>query len=299
MIHVQDLKKSFNKQLVINDVSLEINKGSIYGLLGSNGAGKTTLLKIVSGILKQNKGTVLIDEQAIFENTNKKEQLIFIPDQPYFFSHYTVKQMAEFYRNFYPNWNEERFIRLQGVFKLDLKSKIQQFSKGMQRQVSFWLALSAMPDYLILDEPFDGLDVVIRKKVKNLIINDVAEREMTVMISSHNLREVEDICDHIGILHNGAFILEKDLDDLKSDIHKVQVAFEAGLPEKTFESFEILHQEQRGTVHLLIIRGERAAIDESIEAKQPLIYDLLPLTLEEIFVYEMEGIGYAIDNILV
>lgn len=299
MIHVQDLKKSFNKQLVINDVSLEINKGSIYGLLGSNGAGKTTLLKIVSGILKQNKGTVLIDEQDIFENTSKKEQLIFIPDQPYFFSHYTVKQMAEFYRNFYPNWNEERFIRLQGVFKLDLKSKIQQFSKGMQRQVSFWLALSAMPDYLILDEPFDGLDVVIRKKVKNLIINDVAEREMTVMISSHNLREVEDICDHIGILHNGAFILEKDLDDLKSDIHKVQVAFEAGLPEKTFESFEILHQEQRGTVHLLIIRGERAAIDESIEAKQPLIYDLLPLTLEEIFVYEMEGIGYAIDNILV
>jgi len=165
--------------------------------------------------------------------------------------------------------------------------------------VSFWLALSAMPDYLILDEPFDGLDVVVRKKVKNLIINDVAEREMTVMISSHNLREIEDICDHIGILHDGEFVLEKELDDLKSDVHKIQVAFDGDFPEQIFNQFEVLHQEKRGTVHLFILRGNRDQIDESILAQQPLIYDLLPLTLEEIFVYEMEGIGYAIENILV
>ena len=299
MLQIQDLTKCFEEKEVVKNVNLNVNKGSIYGLLGSNGAGKTTILRIITGILKQNEGTVLVDEQPIFENNAKKEQLIFIPDHPYFFSHYTVKQMAEFHQSFYPNWNEERFMRLQQIFKLDLNSKIQRFSKGMQRQVSFWLALSAMPDYLILDEPFDGLDVVIRKKVKNLIINDVAEREMTVIISSHNLREVEDICDHIGILHNGEFVLEKDLDDLKSDVHKVQVAFEKEFPEELFETFDILHQEARGTVHLLIIKGQKDDIDAKILKHLPLIYDVLPLTLEEVFVYEMEGIGYAIENILV
>src|SRR5690625_4253149 len=299
MIYIQDVTKCFDKKRVFNDVSLQVNKGSIYGLLGSNGAGKTTILKMIAGVIKQNTGTILIDQEAIFENISKKERLIFIPDRPYFFSHYTVQQMAEFYRNFYPNWNEERFIKLQSIFKLDIKSKVHQFSKGMQRQVSFWLALSAMPDYLILDEPFDGLDVVVRKKVKNLIINDVAEREMTVMISSHNLREIEDICDHIGILHDGEFVLEKDLDDLKSDVHKVQVAFEKEFPEELFESFDILHQEARGTVHLLIIKGQKDDIDAKILKHLPLIYDVLPLTLEEVFVYEMEGIGYAIENILV
>ncbi|WP_440895133.1 ABC transporter ATP-binding protein [Amphibacillus sp. Q70] len=299
MIHVQDLTKAYGKKVVIKNINLQINKGSIYGLLGSNGAGKTTLLKVIAGILKQKEGTVLIEDEVVFEHAKQKERLIFIPDQPYFFSHYTVKQMAEFYRDFYPNWNEERFNQLQRIFKLDVKSKIQQFSKGMQRQVSFWLALSAMPDYLILDEPFDGLDAVIRKKIKNLIINDVAEREMTVIVSSHNLREVEDICDHIGILHNGQFILEKDLDDLKSDVHKVQVVFNNELPEGIFESFTVLHKEKRGSVYLLIIRGTHESVDEAIQAANPLVYDLLPLTLEEIFVYEMEGIGYAIENILV
>lgn len=299
MIHVQDLTKTYGKKVVVKHVNLQINKGSIYGLLGSNGAGKTTLLKVIAGIMKQKEGTVLIENEVVFEHAKQKERLIFIPDQPYFFSHYTVKQMAEFYRDFYPNWNEERFNQLQRVFKLDVKSKIHQFSKGMQRQVSFWLALSAMPDYLILDEPFDGLDAVVRKKIKNLIINDVAEREMTVIVSSHNLREVEDICDHIGILHNGQFILEKDLDDLKSDVHKVQVVFEEEMPEEILESFTVLHKEKRGSVHLLIIRGTHETVDEAIRAANPVVYDLLPLTLEEIFVYEMEGIGYAIENILV
>lgn len=299
MIYVQDLTKSYGKKTVVNEINLQVNKGSVYGLLGSNGAGKTTILKMISGILKESKGTVLVDQQAIFENIEKKQQLIFIPDHPYFFSHYTVKQMAEFYRNFYPNWNQERFDQLKAIFKMDLKSKIHQFSKGMQRQVSFWLALSAMPDYLILDEPFDGLDVVIRKRIKSLIFNDVAERDMTVMISSHNLREIEDICDQISILHNGKFILEKNLDDLKSDVHKVQIAFADEFPEQLFESFDVLHEEKRGTVHLFIIKGDKEKIDQVVNKEQPLLYDLLPLTLEEIFVYEMEGIGYAIEEILV
>lgn len=299
MIHVQDLTKKFGKKVVLKDISLQVNKGSIYGLLGSNGAGKTTLLKVIAGILKQKAGTVLVGEELIYENVKQKQCLIFIPDQPYFFSHYTVKQMAEYYRDFYPNWNQTRFDALENIFKLDLNSKIHQFSKGMQRQVTFWLALSTMPYYLILDEPFDGLDAVVRKKIKNLIINDVAHREMTVIISSHNLREVEDICDHVGILHNGEFILEKDLDDLKLDVHKVQVVLKDESPSNILEAFEILHEEQRGSVHLLIVKGTRESVDKAIQAANPLVYDLLPLTLEEIFVYEMEGIGYAIDNILV
>lgn len=299
MIHVQDLTKAYGKKVVVKNINLQVNKGSIYGLLGSNGAGKTTLLKVIAGILKQKEGIVNIDGEVVFEHVEQKQRLIFIPDQPYFFSHYTVQQMAEFYRDFYPMWNETRFNELQNIFKLDLKSKIHQFSKGMQRQVTFWLALSAMPDYLILDEPFDGLDAVIRKKIKNLIINDVAERDMTVIVSSHNLREVEDICDHVGILHKGQFILEKDLDDLKSDVHKVQVVFKENVPEDILNNFNILHQERRGSVNLFILRGDHEQIERTIQAAKPLVYDLLPLTLEEIFIYEMEGIGYEMENILV
>lgn len=299
MIHVQDLTKAYGKKVVVKNINLQVNKGSIYGLLGSNGAGKTTLLKVIAGILKQKEGIVNIDGEVVFEHVEQKQRLIFIPDQPYFFSHYTVQQMAEFYRDFYPMWNETRFNELQNIFKLDLKSKIHQFSKGMQRQVTFWLALSAMPDYLILDEPFDGLDAVIRKKIKNLIINDVAERGMTVIVSSHNLREVEDICDHVGILHKGQFILEKDLDDLKSDVHKVQVVFKENVPEDILNNFNILHQERRGSVNLFILRGDHEQIERTIQAAKPLVYDLLPLTLEEIFIYEMEGIGYEMENILV
>ncbi|WP_091494645.1 ABC transporter ATP-binding protein [Amphibacillus marinus] len=299
MIQVQDLTKAYGKKPILNKINVSVNKGSIYGLLGSNGAGKTTLLKMMAGVLKQDKGSVLINNQAVFENTVNKQQIIFIPDQPYYFPQYTVKQMAQFYAATYPSWSQERFDKLQQVLNLDLKSKVQQFSKGMQRQVSFWLALSAMPNYLILDEPFDGLDAVVRKKIKNLIVNDVAEREMTVIVSSHNLREVEDICDYIGILHNGKFLLEKDLDDLKSDIHKVQVAFKEEPAAEFYSTFQILHQEKRGSVYQFIIKGERDVVDQAFSQEAPLVYDLLPLTLEEIFVYEMEGVGYAIENILV
>ncbi|WP_067839956.1 ABC transporter ATP-binding protein [Amphibacillus sediminis] len=299
MITVQELSKNFSKKTVLENVNLHVNKGSIYGLLGSNGAGKTTLLKIIAGIIKQDTGSVMVDHSKVFDQVGIKQRMIFIPDQPYFFSHYTVKQMAEFYADLYSNWNHERFQQIQRILKLDINNKVHQFSKGMQRQVSFWLALSAMPEYLVLDEPFDGLDAVVRKKIKNLIIQDVAERQMTVIVSSHNLREVEDICDYIGILHHGQFLFEKDLDDLKSDIHKIQIAFKGDLPTKLIDSFQILHKEKRGSVYLVIIRGDRVEIDETIASLEPLVYDLLPLSLEEIFVYEMEGVGYAIENILV
>ncbi|CQR47878.1 ABC transporter ATP-binding protein YtrB [Paraliobacillus sp. PM-2] len=298
MIKLTQISKQFEKEKVLDHISFAVEKGSIYGLLGSNGAGKTTLLKIIAGILKQDQGEIGINKQPVYENPNVKQKVMFIPDLPFSFPQYTVKQMAEFYANIYDTWNQERFHKLHTLLGLDLNRKVARFSKGMQRQVAFWLALCTMPDVLILDEPFDGLDAVVRQKIKNLIIQDVADRQMTVIISSHNLREIEDICDHVGILHHGSFILEKDLDDLKSDIHKVQIAFK-NEDFKILEKLDIVHQEKRGSVFLLIVRGSREAIDQMILSHEPVVYDLLPLTLEEIFVYEMGGVGYAIENILV
>lgn len=299
MIKLQEVNKNFHKQQVLHDITFQIKDGSIYGLLGSNGAGKTTLLKIIVGILKQEKGSVQIEGQKVFENTDVKKRMIFIPDSLYFFPHYTIEQMANFYQNIYPSWDQERFVQLREVFGLDIKKKVSQFSKGMRRQVAFWLAFSAMPDILVLDEPFDGLDPVVRRKVKNLLIQDVADREMTVLISSHNLREVEDICDYVGILHKGSILLEKDLDELKADIHKVQVAFRNHVPAALKKDLSILHEEKRGSVRLWIVRGAETEVSKIIESYQPVVYDLLPLTLEEIFVYEMGGAGYNVENILV
>jgi ABC-2 type transport system ATP-binding protein len=299
MIQIKNVSKSFDGLEAVKDVDLNIRKGSIYGLLGSNGAGKTTLLKLITGIYVPDEGEIFVNGDTVFENTSVKEKIVFIPDALYFFSQYTVKQMATFYQHMYPKWSQERFEKLQEVFQLDINKKIHHFSKGMQRQVAFWLAFSAMPDVLILDEPLDGLDPVIRKKIKNLIVQDVAEREMTVLISSHNLREVEDLCDHIGILHKGELLLEKELDDLKSDIHKIQVAFKRDMPSDVFKGLKVLYKEQRGSVWLWIVKGKKEKIVRQIESYEPVILDLLPLTLEEIFIYEMGDAGYAIENILV
>ncbi|KGX86339.1 ABC transporter ATP-binding protein [Pontibacillus litoralis] len=297
MIRVNNIDKQFEKEQILRDVTFHVHKGSIYGLLGSNGAGKTTLMRMIAGILKQSNGTIRVEDQNVFENKDIKGRMIFLPDNPYFFAQYSTRQMANFYRDMYPNWDEERYQKLKQVFDLDENKKLSRFSKGMQRQASFWISLSAMPDVFVLDEPFDGLDAVMRKKIKHLIIQDVAEREMTVLISSHNLREVEDLCDHIGILHKGEVLMEKELDDLKADVHKVQVAFtdEQPLPAE----LDIVYQEKRGSVHLLIVRGKEADISAIMKQHNPVVYDRLALTLEEIFIYEMGGAGYAIENILV
>ncbi|WP_246946116.1 ABC transporter ATP-binding protein [Bacillus pinisoli] len=299
MINVTNLSKSFEDLEAIKGISLSVTKGSIYGLLGSNGAGKTTLLRILAGILSQDHGELTINSQHVFENNKMKDHLFFIPDSPYFFSQYTTNQMASFYSSIYSNWSQERFLKLQEVFDLDRNKKIQKFSKGMQRQVAFWLALSTMPELLILDEPFDGLDPVMRRKVKNLLIQDVADREMTIIVSSHNLREVEDICDYVGIVHKGKMLLEKDLDDLKSDVHKIQVAFKGEVPEQLFKQVDLLYKEERGSVILCIVRGQESEVIKHFRQYDPVIFDLLPLTLEEIFIYEMGDQGYAIQNILV
>ncbi|AEG62045.1 ABC transporter ATP-binding protein [Desulforamulus ruminis] len=298
MIEIKGVSKSFEDVKALKEVTLRINKGSVYGLIGSNGAGKTTLLKILAGVYQGDEGKGYMAGQEVFENVEIKAKVIFIPDTLYFFSTYSVRDMANFYKNIYPTWNQERFEKLKTAFDIDINKKINRLSKGMQRQVAFWLALSAMPEYLILDEPLDGLDPVMRQKVKNLIIQDVAERNMTVLISSHNLRELEDLCDTIGILHRGALILEKELDDLKSDIHKVQVAFKQEVSGPILQDIPVLYEESRGSVRLFIIRGHKEEMIRQFKKHDPVILDILPLTLEEIFIYEMGGIGYAIENVI-
>ncbi len=299
MIQINNMSKAFESLQAVEDINLSVRKGSIYGLIGSNGAGKTTILKLLAGIYRQDKGDVTIYEQPVYENINLKDKVFFIPDQPFFFSQYTVKQMAAFYKNIYSGWNDKRFESLSEVFEMSINKKIHTFSKGVQRQAAFLLALSTMPDILLLDEPMDGLDPVVRKKVKNLLIHDVAEREMTILISSHNLREIEDMCDHIGIIHKGKLLMEKELDDLKSDIHKIQIAYKGKVPESVMEQLNPVHLEKRGSVMLCIVRGNEEELTAKIRNSNPVIFDLLPLTLEEIFIYEMEDLGYAIKNIFI
>lgn len=299
MIEIKKVCKTFDRYRAVDEVDLHIGRGSIFGLIGSNGAGKTTLIKLLAGVYLQDSGKVLVDGEPVYENVSLKEMIFYIPDQPYFLSQYTTNQMAKFYKSLYPTWSDERYQTLVGSFELNPNKKIQTFSKGWQRQIAFILALSAKPEILILDEPLDGLDPVVRKKVKNLLIQDVADREMTILISSHNLKEIEDLCDHIGIIHKGKLLIEKELDELKSDVHKVQIAYKNGMPEHLLESLNVLHYEKRGSVFLLILKGKVEAIEEQIRATNPVLLDLLPLTLEEIFIYEMGDMGYAIENVIV
>lgn len=298
MIEVSQVFKKFEGLNVLNGLDLHVREGSIYGLVGSNGAGKTTLLKLLAGIYRQDKGTINVNGEPVYENVQVKDSIVFIPDELFYFNQYTVGDMANLCRQIYSTWDENRFSELSKVFDINIKTRVIKLSKGMKRQVSFWLALSVKPRILILDEPLDGLDPMIRSKVKKLLMSDVAERNMSIIISSHNLRELEDICDYVGILHKGKIIIEKDLDALKSGISKVQTAFSTEPPEELLLNSSILYHEKRGSVHLLIMRGEAEDIKDQVKKYNPLLVDVLPLTFEEIFVYEMGGVGYDIQNIL-
>ncbi|NNU82979.1 ABC transporter ATP-binding protein [Geobacillus sp. BMUD] len=287
MIQLVDVTKTFDRLAAVKGANVMVPKGAIYGLLGPNGAGKTTLLKMMAGILRQDRGTIAVDGEEVWENVRVKQRLLFLPDFVYFFPHATIRQMAEFYECVYPSFSRERFRELQSAFSLDLDQKIQQFSKGMQRQAAFWLAFSVQPDVLIMDEPLDGLDVFVRRHVKQLLIEEVAEREMTVVISSHNLRELEDLCDIVGLMAQGTVRMERDVNELRAGMHKIQVAFRGGFPSELTERLDIVHREERGSIALLVARGEKRFIEETVRAFAPLILDVLPLSLEEIFVYEM------------
>jgi ABC-2 type transport system ATP-binding protein len=297
MIEITGVNKSFDHFQALTDLDLHVKKGSIYGLVGTNGAGKTTIIKHITGVLKPDSGDILMDGQPVYENISIKERMGFIPDDLYFFASYSLLEMSRFYMGIYPAWDQERFTNMVRQFSLDPKRKLSKFSKGMQKQAAFILTMSARPDYLILDEPIDGLDPIIRKLVWKYIIEDVAEREMTVLVSSHNLRELEGICDSIGILSQGRMMLERDLDELKTDVHKIQVAFREPA-ENPYAGLHVLHKETRGTVDLLIVRNRRELVDEIIQQKDPAIFDILPLSLEEIFIYELGGENHEIHDII-
>lgn len=299
MIETNNLTKSFGTFKALDNLNLHVQDASIYGLVGPNGAGKTTLIKHLTGIYKQNSGTVLVNGEPIYENTKTKSSMVYIPDDLYFFSQYNIRDAAKLYASIYPQWNGDRYEALKEVFPLDDTKNISRLSKGMQRQAAFWLGISTMPQTMILDEPVDGLDPIMRKKVWNLILQDVAERGTTVLVSSHNLRELEDVVDHIGILHNGKIVIERELDDVKSDLHKLQVAYQGEIPKEILAIEGILHQEQVGSILSMIVRGKREEILPQIQATQPVILDILPLTLEEIFIYELGGMDYDIKSILI
>ncbi|MDK2799990.1 MAG: acetoin utilization transport system ATP-binding protein [Clostridiales bacterium] len=299
MIEVKNLNKSFNTFKVLEDLNLHVKKGSVYGLIGPNGAGKTTLIKLLTGIYRQDSGTVMINGKSVFENENIRASMVYIPDELYFFSQYSIEEMAKFYASIYPNWNWERYERLKHVFSIDVKRRITRLSKGMQKQVAFWLGICIMPEVMILDEPVDGLDPVMRKKVWNLVLQDVYERQTTVLISSHNLRELEDVCNYVGILHDGKIVVETELDDIKSDIHKLQIAFSGEIPEAFLNNVQVLKRTQIGSILMLIVKGNKEKVLAEIKNANPVLLDILPLTLEEIFIYELGGMGYEIEEVLI
>ncbi|MDR2615074.1 MAG: ABC transporter ATP-binding protein [Oscillospiraceae bacterium] len=299
MIEVTSLYKRFDKANALDGLDLHVKKGSIYGLIGVNGSGKTTALKAITGILRPDSGEARMDGEPVRENSALLSRVGFIPDDLFFFGSYSLDECAAFYRRLYPNWDSARYSGMKERFALPQRRRVTRFSKGMQKQAAFLLTMSAMPDYLILDEPIDGLDPLVRKLVWKYVVDDVAARGMTVLVSSHNLREMEGICDSIGILDKGKMLIERDLDELKSDIHKVQTAFPKGTPEEgRYEGLNVLHRETRGAVELLIIRSPEETVRAVIGACSPLIFDLLPLSLEEIFIYELGGERNALGDIV-
>lgn len=298
MIEIKNVSKNFDKVKALDSLSLTVNDGTVFGLVGSNGAGKSTLLRVINGVFKSDGGEVLIDGENVFENVGIKGKCFFVSDYPYFSNSATIENTAYLYRKLYSDWDEEYFNKLCSTFPLDKKQRLINMSKGMQRQSALILALSTRPKYLFLDEIFDGLDPVVRQLVKKLIITNVTDYNMTVMIASHNLRELEDICDHIGLLHRGGIILEKELDDLKLGIHKVQLAFSGEVSEDVFNGLEIVNKTRSGNLFKLTIRGTEESFMPRLEALNPAFLEALPLTLEEVFINEMEGAGYDIDNIL-
>ena len=297
MIEVRDVIKTFDGFAALDTATLTVPQGSVYGLVGPNGAGKSTLIRHLTGIYRQDAGAIQIDGQNVWENAPLKARIAAIPDDWYFFLQATVRDMMRFYKGFYPNFSTERNEKLKEVFSIDEKRQIRRLSKGMQKQVAFWLALSAMPDYLILDEPVDGLDPVMRRQVWSLMMGDVSERGTTVLVSSHNLRELEDVCDHVGIMDHGKVLLERSLVQLQDNMVKLQVVFKDGMNEVPTD-LPVLHASKLGRIHTLIMRMNAEEATARVAAYDPMLVDAIPLTLEEIFIYELGGADYAVKDIV-
>ncbi|MDE7389971.1 MAG: ABC transporter ATP-binding protein [Lachnospiraceae bacterium] len=298
MLAIKNVTKKFGAKIALNNLSFNIPTGSVFGLIGSNGSGKSTLLRIISGVYEPDGGSAEIDGESTYENVRLKGESFFISDFPYFYNNSTVENLAVLYRQLYPNWSEIKFQQLCSMFPIGVKDRIINMSKGMQRQAALMLALSTCPKYLLLDEIFDGLDPVVRQLIKKLLIEMVVENQTTVIIASHNLRELEDVCDHVGLIHCGGIILEKELDAAKLGIHRVQIVLGDEVGEGVFSDFNIVKSQRQGKLYELTIKGDADEITERLNALNPQFMELLPLTLEEVFISEMEVAGYDINNIL-
>ena len=298
MIKADNLTKRFQGVTAVDHIHAEIQDGTVFGLIGTNGAGKSTFLRMAAGILKPDEGTITLDGESVFEDTRVKARCIYIPDEPYFLGNGTADDMKTFYQGIYPNFDTDRFGRLLKSFELDGRRKIQTFSKGMKKQLAVLLGICAGTDYLFCDETFDGLDPVMRQTVKSLFANDLEERHLTPVIASHNLRELEDICDHVGLLHRGGMLLSKDLDDMKMNIHKIQCVLPAGLDRTNLQNLDIMTAEQRGSLLTLTVRGQKEEIQARMQSYHPVFFEMIPLSLEEIFISETEVAGYDIKKLI-
>lgn len=292
MLEMNCVTKTFGSFKALDNLSLNVPQGAVYGLVGPNGAGKSTAIRHLTGVYRPDSGSIQVDGQNVYENPNVKSAIGYIPDEIFYFPSATMEDMRKYYRGIYPQFDDGLYERLYDIFRLPRKGQLRRFSKGMQKQAAFHLALCIRPRVLILDEPVDGLDPVMRRQVMSLILSDVAEYGTTVLISSHNLRELEDVCDHVGIMDHGQMLLEKSLADMQGTTHKLQIV--GGVP----EGLEVLHESSSGRLKTLIVRGQAWEISTKAAAAKPAYFDVLPLSLEEIFIYELGGADYAVKDIL-
>lgn len=296
MIEIKNVVKEFDGFRALDELSMTVPSGSVYGLVGPNGAGKSTIIRHLTGIYRQDSGEVLVDGQPVFENPSVKNRIAYIPDDIFFFSNASIGEMARFYRSIYPQFDAERFKKLGEVFGLDTKRQMRKLSKGMQKQAAFWMMMALRPEFLVLDEPVDGLDPVMRRQIWSIVMADVAENGTTVLVSSHNLRELEDVCDHVGIMNKGKIMIERTLSELQEGIVKLQLALPDGgtLP----DGLDILHKTSTGRLQTIILHGASAELEEKLSPCKPLFMDFVPLTLEEIFIYELGGADYEVKDIV-
>ena len=298
MIEVKKLVKTFDGFTALDSATLTVPKGAVYGLVGPNGAGKSTLLRHITGVYRQDSGQVLVNGVPVFENRHAKERIVSIPDDWFYYNQSTIREMAKLYAGMYPQFDGGRFEKLRELFHLPEKKPIRRMSKGMQRQAAFWITMSCMPEYLVLDEPVDGLDPVMRRQVWQVLLDDVSARGTTVLLSSHNLRELEDVCDHVGIMDQGKVLLERTLSDLQDSTVKIQVAYPTPQEPALPAELQVLHHSQVGRVHTYIMRGSSEEICRRMQITSPLLLEAIPLTLEEIFIYELGGADDAAHKIL-
>lgn len=296
MIEVRNVVKEFDGFRALDDLNMTVPTGSVYGLVGPNGAGKSTIIRHLTGIYRQDAGEILVDGAPVFENPEVKSRIAYIPDEIFYYANASIREMMDFYRSIYPHFDAERFKKLADVFGLDPKRQMRRLSKGMQKQAAFWIAVSLRPEILILDEPVDGLDPVMRRQIWSIIMADVAENGTTVLVSSHNLRELEDVCDSVGIMNKGKIMIERSLNELQENIVKIQLALPDG--ESLPEGLDILHKSNTGRLQSLIMHGTQEELTEKLQSAHPLFIDAVPLTLEEIFIYELGGADYEVKDIV-